>query len=657
MLKRFWTSKFTTITFLLVAALGLVLSVALTFGQPSSTKVILRLSFTLLFATHLLTVYPTFFKKLLFGTEGRVLPSIKFPRLTDSFYLPAIGILIISFFARLYRVTEFLTVDESKWLVTRVPTFFSELTAFNWQNLLISDKPGITLAWLVKIGLLFTDKEGSYEFMSTPELLLAGRLPLIIANIALLFGLAILVKRVMNSNMAALLFLALTATNPNIMGMATIVNPDSIGWFFPLATLLLFFLYLRDRRPWDLALVSLVFAGGALNKFNALVVLPFLPLFAVLYFIFAETKPQDFFRFAAKATARLYILAWGISTVLWPYLLLAPQQYLKQTLLRPVIKPLFIPIMLSLIIFALFGDTIGTFLTRWNSKIKRSVLISVPAISLILIAVTFWLTPGTPGLPSVEKGTNVEAPFIDLVFSNYYYHLYSQTTLTLALYLIATIFVVSYAFRLKKADVFQSLSVVSLLFILSYLAGSAATGHITSPRYQIPVFPVVSLLIATTIIPWIETMGRKRLLMSGVAVATVVSFALVIPFAPYYLFYNNHLLPKGKLVFDGWGLGGYEAAQFLNKLPDAKKLTVYASYPGFSGFFKGQSLGMKEDPFSRTVDYMVIFKQSDNRIIVGDDPVKNQLWRHDVEADFELVYNGVAVVKVVKVGRNKNLEL
>ena len=627
------------------------------FGQPSPTKVIIRLCFTLLFATHLLTVYPAFFKKLLFGTEERILPSIKFPRLTDSFYLPAIGILIVSFFARLYRVTEFLTVDESKWLVNRVPTFFTELMSFNWQNLLISDKPGITLAWLVKIGLIFTNKEGSYEFMSTPELLLAGRLPLIIANIAFLFGLAILVKRVMKSNMAALLFLALTATNPNIMGMATIVNPDSIGWFFPLATILLFFLYLRDRRPWDLALVSLVFAGGALNKFNALVVLPFLPLFAVLYFIFAETNSKDYFRFAAKGIARMYILAWGISTVLWPYLLLAPQQYLKQTLLRPVIKPLFIPIILSLVLFAVFGDAIGAFLTKQNSRIKRAILIGVPAISLILIAMTFWMTPGTPGLPSVAKGTNVDAPFIDLVFSNYYYHVYSQTTLTLALYLIATILVVSYAFRLKKVDVFQSLSVVSLLFILSYLAGSAATGHITSPRYQIPVFPVVSLLIATTIIPWVEALDRKKLLMSGVAVATVVNFALVIPFAPYYLFYNNDALPKGKLVFDGWGLGGYEAAQFLNNLPNAEKLTVYASYPGFSGFFKGQSLGMKEDPFSKSVDYMVIFKQSDNRIIIGEDLEKNLLWRHDVKPEYQLIYNGVPVVKVVKVGRAKNQKL
>ena len=113
---------------------------------------------------------------------------------------------------------------------------------------------------------------------------------------------------------------------------------------------------------------------------------------------------------------------------------------------------------------------------------------------------------------------------------------------------LAAILVVSYAFRLKKVDAFQSLSIVSLLFILSYLAGSAATGHITSPRYQIPVFPVVSLLIATTIIPWVEALDRKKLLMSGVAVATVVNFALVIPFAPYYLFYNNDALPKGKLV-------------------------------------------------------------------------------------------------------------
>ncbi|MDP1808518.1 MAG: hypothetical protein Q8L35_03170 [Actinomycetota bacterium] len=648
--KTIWTSKITTAAFLAIGLGALAVSVLYNFGPPSPTKVMVRFAFSLVFFLHIFTVYPRQLKYRLLGTEDGLLRSRERSPASLPFYLLSTAVLAVSFLARVWHLTKFLTVDESKWLIFRVPGFFSNLLAFNWQNLLISDKPGITLAWITEAGLLFTNKEGNGLNMADPQLLLASRLPLVIANILLLFWLTSLVRRATKSEPAALLFLVLTATNPTIMGMAPIVNPDSISWFFPLATVLAFFLYLRECRPWDLAICALIFTGGVLNKFNTLIILPFLPIMAILYYLFTEPKPAGFFKAAAAAIARLYLLGWLIATCLWPYLLLAPWQYLDQTLLRPVVKPLSIPIIVCLLIFWFFNDAVEKGLQRFDKTLKTGILIAAPLVSLAAIGATVWLTPV---LPSVEKATKVQAPFFRLVINNYYYHLYSQTTLTVVLYAIALLALAAIALKPGESSPALPLSIVSVLFILFYLGGSAATGHITSPRYQIPVFPAVGLLVVGAFMPAMTAVGRAWLARAAVVGVAIVNFALVLAFAPYYLFYHNYFLPPGKLVFEGWGLGGYEAAQFLNEKPGAKKMRAYATYGGFDNFFVGQPLRRDEDPFNPPVNYLVIFEQSPARVMLGNDPATDAYWRRQAKPEWEWVVNGVPIVKVVKFKRTR----
>ncbi|MEP7162262.1 MAG: hypothetical protein ABI747_00650, partial [Candidatus Moraniibacteriota bacterium] len=54
--------------------------------------------------------------------------------------------------------------------------------------------------------------------------------------------------------------------------------------------------------------------------------------------------------------------------------------------------------------------------------------------------------------------------------------------------------------------------------------------------------------------------------------------------------YMNGFLPKKMLLTDSWGYGGYEAAQYLNALPDAKNLTVWSDYYGVCEFLVGKCL-------------------------------------------------------------------
>ena len=563
-----------------------------------------------------------------------------------TFYLLTGAILSAVLAATSYSMTKFLTVDEPKWLVDRIPRFFAELTSFHWHKLFICNKPGVTLSWLVEAGLVFTKLEGSWLTLGDPRLLFFSRLPLIIANTLLLLWLTLLVRRVLKSNLAAVCFLALTAVNPTIMGMMPIVNPDSLSWFFPLASIILFVLYLDERRRIDMVMLSLIFAAGVLNKFNYLIILPFMPLTAFIFFLFRKDRPGDHLRFAAIAILRVYLLSWLIAVFIWPYLIIAPQEYLRITLWRSMIKPFLAPLVLILLAFYFFGPRIEEWIKRIAKPLRIAFIAAPASLSLALITLTFILTPR---LPSILKATTVRAGFAGLIINNYWYHIYSQTTLALILYVAACLFLTVSAFKQGKDTDRLLIASVSLWFVLLYLIGSAATGHITVARYQIPVFPAVGLLIAASL-PAVLLENRKAATLV-VALTAVVNFALVLPFAPYYLFYYNHFLPPEKLLFEGWGLGGYEAARYLNDKPNAAKLKAYASWSGFDVFFKGRSIGKYENPFELKADYLVIFKQGEQTVTIANDPAKNAYWRRQAKPEYKMSVNGVPVIKVIKVRR------
>lgn len=559
-----------------------------------------------------------------------------------SFFFLVVFFLILATAFNFYHLTKFLTADEDGWLVIKIPTFFQALTTLNWQKLLISDKPGITVAWLVKIGSLFT-KQPLERFATEPQLLIWARLPLIFANIGLLFWLTLLVKKTTHSSTVAVLFLALTATNPTIRGMAAIVNPDSISWFFPLGFLLTFYLCLREQQTKYLCQTAIIFAAGILTKFTFLIVLPFLLLLLPTYYLLNKTE-QNFFKLAVVNFAKIYTLSFFLSLLLWPYLIVAPQQYLYLTFLKPLYRPVLLPTVLLLSVYFLFAQRLQNKLEQLKTFLPKVIALILSLLLLGLFVLTFKLTPD---LPSVPKGTKVNASFSRLVVNNFYYHFYSQTTLTLLLYLLALIFICIFVWQKKEnSDMF--LIIICLFFITAYLLGSALVKHQTSHRYQISIYPFVSLLTATTatFLPKISWQQKTAFAF----LIAIVNALLLIPFAPYYLLYCNNLLPPGKLVFDGWGLGGYEAAQYLNKKTNAKSLTVYASYEGFRQFFVGSTVPFTENPFKKStkVAYLVIFKQGEKKITIGNNKKQNLFWRYKAPAEFQFTINKVPVVKVVK---------
>jgi len=83
-----------------------------------------------------------------------------------------------------------------------------------------------------------------------------------------------------------------------------------------------------------------------------------------------------------------------------------------------------------------------------------------------------------------------------------------------------------------------------------------------------------------------------------------ISFVSIWQIKPFYFNYTNGLLPQKYMITAAWGYGGYEAAEFMNKLPGAENLTVWADSYGFCEFFVGKCIHKtKVDTSKYEIDY------------------------------------------------------
>jgi hypothetical protein len=74
--------------------------------------------------------------------------------------------------------------------------------------------------------------------------------------------------------------------------------------------------------------------------------------------------------------------------------------------------------------------------------------------------------------------------------------------------------------------------------------------------------------------------------------------------SPFYFSYTSELLPKNYIINGAWGYGGYEAAQYLNSLPNAKDTTVWVDSYGLCEFFVGKCIHKaKVDTTKYKIDY------------------------------------------------------
>ena len=156
-----------------------------------------------------------------------------------------------------------------------------------------------------------------------------------------------------------------------------------------------------------------------------------------------------------------------------------------------------------------------------------------------------------------------------------------------------------------------------MLFILLYYIASTVNYVSATVRYQIIIYPLAMILSALGIKSLINNEVIKKLILPGyiyLAIMIISLFSLN-SIRPFYFSYASDLLPKKYVLnFKDMGDGSYEAAQYLNSLPNAKNLIVWSDKRGVCNFFAGKCFsGMGFTQAEIEFDYFVVSSGRENR--------------------------------------------
>lgn len=152
----------------------------------------------------------------------------------------------------------------------------------------------------------------------------------------------------------------------------------------------------------------------------------------------------------------------------------------------------------------------------------------------------------------------------------------------------------------RKLSIFFSvlIAVIVLLFFVSSFEQakiiSEANLRIFYNFHRVIFYLIVLLVVAggaKAVHILIHWQSFRKLANLGVFLIVIIpSFVSIWLIKPYYFSYSNDFLPKKYIITSGWGYGGYELAQEMNKLPDAKNTIVWADSYGFCEFYVGKCI-------------------------------------------------------------------
>ncbi|NTW75796.1 MAG: hypothetical protein HGB34_02740 [Candidatus Moranbacteria bacterium] len=521
------------------------------------------------------------------------------------------------------HIGSFITADEHYWVEERIPQYWSAWANGKWKKTLINDKPGVSLALISGPALLLhpdptlscQKEEGRFigcDPTKTSGLYAAFRLPILLVNAALL-ALIFFAIRAISGTATAFLATLFCALSPHLLGMSQIVNPDSILWSSGSAGLLCALAFLKSgkRRYASAAVAALTLA--LLSKYVSIIVIFFLPVFLV-YFRF-----RDFDFSFVKSRKRLIgvIAISAIPLLMFPIFVpgvLSSTERITAFLSAGTGKV--IPPWCAYI--ALLGTAAAVSLTTLPKPAHRALSFIITYVLslfgvLFLISIT-TLVVGRLSNPGWEIFTKLPFDIKDL--TNSVFHIanplsvtdiafleLSPLTYSLTLPVLAGALI---SIALSTIDIVRTgkqarsgLPLVLLSFVTLLLLAFAASNVLATPRYVILALPIFAYLAAegylsitriATDFPKMPRSFARYAPAATVVILIAVSVAIITYSAPYHTNYSNELLPEHALIAHSWGYGGYEAAMYLNSLPNSESLTVWSDYYGVCEFFRGTCL-------------------------------------------------------------------
>jgi len=572
----------------------------------------------------------------------------------------AIGFCVAFFFIfGLFHLAKFETVDEHFWKYERITQYWLEgVFQHNPQKTYINDKPGVATAIISGFGLPFiqnptehrirdqkitdNDNDTVYDSAQTEKLNFALRLPLLLFNAIFLIYFFWIIKKLGRSNLLAILSTFFIASSPILIGISQIINPDTLLWTFGSSALLSYFVFLRQPEKKYLIATIILTGLALLAKYTASLLFVLYPLSFFAYVIFDKNfsdeyrvlrkKVLDFISSYASiliGSAIIFALGMPAAIVKLKYLY---RGTIGSPAFHPVMLPIFFIIALMLvdaILFKsfLFKKTIAT-ARKFQVYFFRTAALLMLTLFLFLLF-NSWFGQSFIPLNDIHEEAYFEKALIfpmfaqDVlpvkIFKEIATELYPLPFSISPIILFFILFLWSIIIFGKKIQ-FQSEVFIATLLPLIIAIGSLISGVLLNPRYLILVYPIMFFLAAIGAIEFInyldhfKKISRQKIIIASLSLVIMSAMIGLWSIKPFYFNYMNFLLPKDQVITDSWGYGAYEAAQYLNSLPNAADIIVWADRNTICQFIQGKCIQDYKINITETIpDYFILTRRGSIR--------------------------------------------
>lgn len=409
------------------------------------------------------------------------------------------------------------------------------------------------------------------------------------------------------------------------------------------------------------------------------------------------------------AFSLITLISWVIVIILMPAVIQAPRHFLYATVLSPVLEPINIILIKLFHIKKYFVLLNGKYLTfrigifsmtlfslitlilpplfillfKKFNKFFISILRTLSLFFILMFLLTMlnaWFNTFIFDLENIKEISRRSGAAVFPQFKNDFILLfYAKAFLVQAQNFIFSlhpivIFSTLLASILLILDKIRTNAWVVYFFIITpfvFFFGAILSEVFVNVRYSIMLYPLFALFSSIGILEIIKYTSSKNLkkytynklfIFFSIVILLTHIFSLV-NIKPFFFNYTNTLLPKKYVVTDAWGYGFYEAAEFLNNLPDAKNTVVWLDRSGVCQFFVGKCIASREIYLDNvSVDYLVLTRrgsiikrpkiisskkphQFTNTDYYSEESLANPIWKIDID---NRPGNFVKIIKVKK---------
>jgi len=596
--------------------------------------------------------------------------SVKYNFITVSILLT---VMILHLGFGLYHLGKSAYVDERLWTYSsqkRIEKYWNNIIQRDWKNTRPSDKPGVTLAILSGPSLFFVTPSDFFKDMisdkeSFAHMLFVMRLPLVIFSTLLLVLFYHVVSTILNTKIGLLstIFIGLS---PILLGISRLINPDALSWIFIPLTLYSYFAYQKTKNKNWIYIAGILLGLGLLTKYITNLIFPFFFIFLFIENLFEKHSKEELRENLRNTLSNIGIISL-ISVMTFYILYPGTWVVLNRVLIGTIWSEPFLPVWKYFLAFTSIlaldyffnRSSIILWVTQKLYIIRSLILVSIPLIFFITIIFTLYHTYLAQNPIDFEAMLASPKTIVNEVHfqQNAQALITSFYTLIFGISPIALtgVFFTLFFFIKKNTSIKISQKIFiwnMLFFILIFYIGSIYSTTIPTVRYQIILYPIILTISAFGWYYFLKTIQLNKNIYFNIFIVIIImtsAYALYI-IKPFYFSYNSLLLPKDNIInIKDMGDGSYEAAQYLNNLPNAKNLNIWSDKNGVCTFFVGKCVNIvRKSDFIENgphYDYFVISKGRESRTIDlsraysqmrPDYPVRLDLLYSSPDAIFEI---------------------